>query len=87
MAFHIDHKFIRFDLEVLAEHVAAFVDLKEVWLLTLVLFTAKCFHQVEHGLIACVFKFIAVILGFSFIYKGRALVTGSNIDIVVYFKL
>ena len=61
----------------------------EVWLLTLVLFTAKCFHQVEHGLIACVFKFIAVIglLGFSFRYKGRALVTGSNIYLAVYFKL
>ena len=51
------------------------------------LFTAKWFHQVEHGLIARVFKFIAVILGFSFRYKGRALVTGSNIDLAVYFKL
>ena len=85
---HIDHKFSRFVLEValLAEHVAAFVDLMEVWVLTMVLFPAKCFHQVEYGLIAGVFKFIAIILG-SFRYKRCALVTGSNIDLAVYFKL
>ena len=87
LALHIYHKFSRFVLEVLAEHVAAFVDLKEIWLLTLALFTAKCFHQVEHGFIARVFKFIAVVLGFSFRYKGRVFVTGSNIDLAVYFKL
>ena len=87
MALHIDHKFSRFVLEVLAKHVTAFVDLNEVGMLTLVLLTAKRFHQVEHGLIRREFKFIAVIFSFLFRYKGRALVTGSNIDLAVYFKL